>query len=448
VKWFFCLDEYGARREIGAWAELAVASARRSTTLEPVCLFDGPLEDEFVQRLKKLDVRVLPMQSRLSSAIELAHARVGYPIHAKGAFLRAEVPSLVGTDEFAFYTDCDVVFLSDPKLSTLKPKVFSAGPRQDLFDTDQFNSGVLFFNVKGFKAIEGDFFRFAEKNLGPFLPGVDEPIFNAFFRDVFDPLPVGLNWRPFFGLNETASILHFHGPKLGHLVQYVTEGPDATWGLYSDALTRLIGANLPAYFGYCTWLADTFELPPVLDVLISQFLNAYPRFRDQAAERFGSATLRRHRDAAVHRAALTRRGEELIRTLAACEFDGFQLVDYRFEGKAVSYPNLLVELFPELGVGFLLSAEVEYDDGTREELRDLEFRDCIHSEAVPGRPLLSLSDYARVVITPTALADRSRVRAITLRCRESMREQSRGTFADSKGLFFAENRTLPLRTVL
>jgi hypothetical protein len=48
----------------------------------------------------------------------------------------------------------------------------------------------------------------------------------------WDPLPDTLNWRPAFGINPCASIVHWHGPKPRHVERTIATGaasaPDET----------------------------------------------------------------------------------------------------------------------------------------------------------------------------------------------------------------------------
>lgn len=453
MKWYFCLDAFGANREIGAWAELAVQSARKNTKLHPVCLFDGPADDPIVGRLKALDVEVIIARSRLADVIEDAHRTSNYPIHGKGAFLRAEIPRIASGEEHAFYTDCDVFFFCDPQTSELKPDFFSAGPRQLLSQTDRFNSGVLYFNVERFRSVEDDFFAFCQSNLFKFLPGMDEPLFNAFFRDKFDPLPAGLNWRPFFGFNRSISVLHFHGPKLEHIAAYLASGPDADWGHYTRDLTALIAGSIHSYYRYIEEIVGQVTPPAYLDVSIQKILRLYPKFCSSIFELHGEVALSKQMELRELSGTLKKRQKKIADYIfGASSKEDVVVSQYRFEGSAVTYPHLLLKLFSNAGVGELRKVSYAYktDPNTWHEcpLDALEKRACdVTDLAGGGLSLAAQSHEVQVVIPPKAIPNRSSVAAIAVECRECADEGATGTYADSKGLFFSVNEVIPTKTV-
>src|SRR4051794_28018626 len=43
--------------------------------------------------------------------------------------------------------------------------------------------------------------------------GYDQPRLREFYKGKYDPLPAEFNWKPYWGYNALASIVHFHGPK-------------------------------------------------------------------------------------------------------------------------------------------------------------------------------------------------------------------------------------------
>ena len=41
--------------------------------------------------------------------------------------------------------------------------------------------------------------------------------------NMFDLLPDELNWKPYWGLNSNAEIVHFHGPKPSLVLEFLTK---------------------------------------------------------------------------------------------------------------------------------------------------------------------------------------------------------------------------------
>ena len=146
MRWFFALNENSP----GFWdyvnlVQVAVHTARKHTTLDPVCIYDGE-ENELTAWLQAATVTVIRRTTFLSGiTLQLC------PI-ARGAFLRFEIPGICRergwTDEFALYTDCDVMFQRDvvPLLRPLRPRFFAAAPESDQ-TSSQMNSGVMLMNV-------------------------------------------------------------------------------------------------------------------------------------------------------------------------------------------------------------------------------------------------------------------------------------------------------------
>ena len=143
-------------------------------------------------------------------------------ITSSGAFLRTEIPILMDSlgikDEYCLYTDYDVIFQKKDysELDNLKPKYFAVCPEIKKNDWSYFNTGVMLLNVNTLKTEDEKIIKFINDNFGKVqLPygSYDQPIMNFLFKDKFDRLPLEYNWKPYWGINEDAKIIHFHGAK-------------------------------------------------------------------------------------------------------------------------------------------------------------------------------------------------------------------------------------------
>jgi len=267
MKWFFALDQYS--RHFDSYAEMAkvaVLTAKRYTTLDPHCLFDGEADHPLPVWMREHDVQVWTIRTPFYEELKfLAQVKDDPDIlsFGAGAFLRMEIPHLFEqqgwSDEFALYTDCDVMFLRDPvpALSQLKPQLFAVSPEGNPHDWENMNSGVMLINVPALTDVDEKLHRFAARGIEGFTnyrngQAFDQSVFRHFFRPItrriiasggkvgflqsrgyakvygrfwirlivpfdrpeWEPLPIEFNWKSYWPEGEEkAFIIHFHGPK-------------------------------------------------------------------------------------------------------------------------------------------------------------------------------------------------------------------------------------------
>ena len=72
------------------------------------------------------------------------------------------------------------------------------------------NSGVMLINVPAMRADHANLVRFTVNN---FDLGLDQEILREHYANRYDMLDRSLNWKPYWGYNPNAQIVHFHGPK-------------------------------------------------------------------------------------------------------------------------------------------------------------------------------------------------------------------------------------------
>ena len=215
MKWFFALSEasLSADNLYADCIRVAVISAKRNTTLTPCFLYDGG-DNQFVQEMRSCGVNVIHHRSALYDNIVSAKPGDRHYIRiASGAFLRLDIPIIEQSDRFVLYTDCDVMFQRDPDLTNLTPKYFSVAPEFTRGDYTNFNSGVMVMNVPEMLGIRQTFMQHITNSRISDLPAFDQGALRGFFKGLYDRLPETLNWKPYWGRNRDAAIIHFHGPK-------------------------------------------------------------------------------------------------------------------------------------------------------------------------------------------------------------------------------------------
>ena len=216
MQWFFALND-SATEWFEPMIKVGVHSAIENTRLQPVCLFDGE-PNHLTSWLDEHGVTVIrtsvPFRDELFSPETIAtnEATPYRPDHAAGAFLRTQAFRYAESDIF-LYTDCDVMFL-DGAIS-VAPRTSRIAAVPEMTGPNSFNSGVMLIN-KTFFAHHHDALVSYIRRHGFYhkdKSSYDQCFLNEYFSKQWDRLSLGLNWRPVQGVNEDASIIHFHGPK-------------------------------------------------------------------------------------------------------------------------------------------------------------------------------------------------------------------------------------------
>jgi len=222
MRWFFALNEESpAFADYSDMIKAAVQSAREKTRLEPCFLFDGspcPL----TRWLEERGVTVIRRRWSLLDEFNRVAAESGHTGlvgYAGGIFLRTDIPRIVleqgWEDEEVLYTDCDILFVGDPEplFPSLRGAYFGVGPEFDPADTEAMNSGVMLMRLPALRAVAGPFERFIRANMADCARYTDQYAYRVFFRHGWRGLPPELNWKPYWGENPGARIIHFHAAK-------------------------------------------------------------------------------------------------------------------------------------------------------------------------------------------------------------------------------------------
>jgi hypothetical protein len=263
MKWFFAVSEVSLDHhdhDFRALIRSAVNSARMKTQLIPHMIFDGA-EGAFTAEMRALGVRVIlhriTFYDRLRAAQESQRPDWGsYMFVASGALLRLEIPLIEQSDAYILYTDCDVLFLKNPDLSGLEPPLFAVAPQQQQGSYEDMNSGVMLMNLPKLRAdlpAQIDFLcdNFSEVN------GFDQELYRTFYKGGWTGLSPTWNWKPYWGINPEATIVHFHGPKPPAVRKLVANADYAA----PDIWRQLFFRNPESYRQYLAQWQE-FQNPP------------------------------------------------------------------------------------------------------------------------------------------------------------------------------------------
>jgi hypothetical protein len=259
LRWYFGIDEAGSRTITGQCAKLAVQTAAALGGLEPVLLYYGRPTD-FTAWMARQGVQVIATEPRFLAAIRAAEAAGTYRPHSIGHWLRLEIPLIERDHEFVLYTDCDVMFLRGVDWRTIRPRNLAAAPEMSLRNWRYFNGGVLVLNVAAmrasYEALEAMVCAGIARPLSYNYD--DQVVLNEFYAGQWDRLDPLLNWKPYWGHDRRAAILHFHGPKLD-MIEALTEG---RWGRASPHevfLANMLEASADAYIAWFNTLGDSLQ---------------------------------------------------------------------------------------------------------------------------------------------------------------------------------------------
>ena len=210
MKWYFASNDKSPKYD--ALIKAAVESALQNTSLEPYFIYDGDLNNPLIKWLETKGVKIIPHRVNFYNVIK-SHPHEKYISIASGAFLRCDIPILNTEDDFVLYTDCDVIFLKDFDYKNLEqPEYFSCSSENNPDDFENFNTGVMYMNLKKLRESHREFTDFITANLYD-LAAFDQTAYQMFYGSKMTPLPIQYNYKPYWKMDENAVIIHFHGPK-------------------------------------------------------------------------------------------------------------------------------------------------------------------------------------------------------------------------------------------
>jgi len=227
INWFFCLNE----NRSGAFMDMAKVAVLSSLSynFNAYCLYDGD-NKEFINFLKENGVTVILHESSFKNKITEMVEEVAHKTFY-GAFLRIDIPLIIkqlNLDiEYYLYTDCDVIFTRDPTdfLLKLTPETIAATGEFNQNDVKMFNSGVMWCNTKNMLDTYQEFYDFVISKQFKFV-ATDQGALNEFYKH--QKISDEINWKPYWGINESAYLIHFHGPKPYHFKIYLNESRKLT----------------------------------------------------------------------------------------------------------------------------------------------------------------------------------------------------------------------------
>jgi lipopolysaccharide biosynthesis glycosyltransferase len=215
-KWYFATNINGIRHAYDQ-IQSALLSCNANTSLQPHCIIDSdgatPDDESRILWLEENGAKIIRHRADL---LRLLRPVFGSTMDTfSGHWLRCDIPQLEVDDDFVLYTDIDVVFIKDlPEVPF--PNFVACGPEHWQTDYSYFNSGVMILNIPALRNMREELYSVVEKRLKITAPYDDQSALNELFVSRWDHLPPSWNWKPYWGRNDDALIIHFHGPKPAH----------------------------------------------------------------------------------------------------------------------------------------------------------------------------------------------------------------------------------------
>ena len=226
--------------------KVALKSALKYTTIVPVCIYYGHLDEMYGYFVRK-GVRVIIHTPSWIPLMKNAFAQTQKNKNTASTYdnidtliatyLRIDIPILGFIDDYVLYTDTDVMFLTNPSMP-MKPFHYLNGPETQIEDCRRVegdksvlygNAGVMLYNIENMRSTHAKFVNwiFSTENMkkgfhhGIYGPA-DQGAYNEFYASSFTCIPRPLfNWKAYWPGNDEVQIVHFHGPKPNDYRKYL-----------------------------------------------------------------------------------------------------------------------------------------------------------------------------------------------------------------------------------
>lgn len=230
MKCYFALsDDVSNNDEYYYMFICTLESATQNTTLELHCLYDFKKtysnnieEDRIYLLLKKYNVQI----HLISIDFEDSLFKVYSDDYLKeinvtksslySRFLRFMITDVEQDDEYILYADTDLIFLKDITLNSFNklPNTIGVCPEfKNTYRYTNFNAGVMLINLNSYKQAKEQLISLLNKRKKAKIECCDQGYLNTIYKKNFLKIPNTFNWKPYWGINDDAVIIHLHGLK-------------------------------------------------------------------------------------------------------------------------------------------------------------------------------------------------------------------------------------------
>ncbi|KAI7840392.1 hypothetical protein COHA_005893 [Chlorella ohadii] len=244
MPWVFTYNDWSAGSEYDFMITAVVTSAIHIGRVQPYCLYSGSKAAPVYSWLLSRNVTIIEHEPAWGDEVAREAARnkeanlASSHLYSSagrvvGAFQRIDIPILPQLLQFEFvlFTDCDVYFRQHIKLvdwGTPLPK--AVGMAYEAMEGVPYNDGTMLYNMPTMRQTYPAFLEWvlSQRNghhYGAFGP-LDQGAINQFYAPYLNKKPMSqiFNAKPYHPFNPAARIVHFHGPKPNHYLEWRLTG--------------------------------------------------------------------------------------------------------------------------------------------------------------------------------------------------------------------------------
>jgi hypothetical protein len=215
----------------GSHLKATINSCRKNTDLEIYVLWSGEKNDYYdwmEDKVKLVDISDFPIHKAVMEVPVPEVWNQGMQNIGMGAWGRVDLPSVFEkldiSDEYALYTDIDVLFTEkwNPQFNPIP----TLGLCYESRSKTDYNTGVMIVNCEYLKSTFPEFKKYIlGKGIANFQVW-DQSAINEFYGSEIQRLNQSIwNWTPYHRTTgEDARIIHFHGPKINYLKDRIEKG--------------------------------------------------------------------------------------------------------------------------------------------------------------------------------------------------------------------------------
>lgn len=259
MKCYFALSDDVSNNDAYYWMFVAALnSARKNTTLDLHCLYDfrkkntENIEDDRIYQLLKayqvaIHLATIDFEAELLSVYTDEYLKLHNITRNSlySRFLRFMIADK--DDEYVLYSDTDVLFLRDITFGAFDsvPKTVGAcAEESNNYHYTNFNAGVMLINLSYYKQVKTTFLSWIAQGRHAKGECCDQGYLNEICERDFVKLSNSFNWKPYWGINPEAYIVHLHGMKpitsfeniscdfIPFVSKYMYDNPEAKCGWF------------------------------------------------------------------------------------------------------------------------------------------------------------------------------------------------------------------------